>query len=200
MALFKNHKIRNPLIFILITISFIGFALHTYSPNFYYGQYLLHNTYDEIPQKTAESATNNLIKFFFHIEKPNEKIFTKEEIQHYYDVRFIYDSYFFLFIFSLLFLYVLKPKKKEIISTLEKIRYILLAPLVLIPFFGYFWNTIFHSFLFSNNFWIMQPHEISYYLFPLEFFSIALISIIIFCELIVFVLLYELKYKKHLNL
>lgn len=184
------------LICIILQIVFISFFLHTYLPYNYHLQYTIHDVYDEISSKTASNATTNLISYFFHVKQLDPQLFTQKEIKHFEDVRVLYDGLFILTLMSIFFLIKLKPKKEQIIKALEKARYYVLAPLVILPIFSYFWNSLFHTILFNNSYWITKPGELSYYLFPIEFFSYTLISIIILSEIIIYITLYELKYKR----
>lgn len=179
-------KIRKSLLFLsLLYLSlYIPLSFAIYSPIWYNSNYkyydstrleMLHNGY-------LKEQTNNLILFFLHIEKLNNN-FSKTEIKHLKEVRTIYDILFILFIVSLIIL-IKYYNKKELEKYAKTNIIIILATIIILPFFSYFWNYIFHPLLFNNNYWIYEDYSALYYMFPEHFFFNSLILIIVVSILI----------------
>jgi len=165
------------LFFSLIFISlYIPFFFSAYSNFWYEFNFENQNTYQKIGLEKATNASNNLVEFFLHKQELNSLWNEKEKI-HMKDVRNIYDFLFVVFILNIIFLIRLFNKKK--VKEYAKKNIIIITCLtLLIPMFNFFWTKIFHSVLFSNNYWILTPNDISYYLFPIDFFINSLILII----------------------
>ena len=192
----KAYRIISIIVCIVCIFFSISLSLHVYPSINYNIQYHLQDINTNINQTQYTTATTNLRYFFLHTQKLDQSIFTPEEIQHYNEVRNIYDVIIIISLISTLLLFLLKPKSTEISSALKKIGLGLPILFFILPWFATLFNGIFHTTLFSNSLWIMHPNQISYYIFPYEFFLISFISIIIMMELFTLGSYYSIKRKK----
>lgn len=193
-------KMKVNKILILISILFISLYLPLtftiYSSTWYEFNYGLDNTYSSLDKNFTLNQTSNLINFFYHKESLNSNWSLKEN-KHFNDVRNIYDSLFILFLISIII--IIFNLKKINLKKISKYNLIIISSLLLIlPFFSYFWTNIFHQIFFNNTFWINTVNDLSYYLFPLEFFIRSSIFIIIIGLIINFLVYFKDKfnYKK----
>lgn len=190
-----NYKNLLILIPVLILTLYIPLTFTIYSQNWYEFNYNLQDTYQVLNESQTNKATTNLINYFKYKEELNEQWTDKEKI-HYKEVRNIYTKVHLLALFSLITLILnkieFKKKKKEYIKNFNKISLtnikIVSTLILILPIFGFFWSKIFHSIMFDNKYWIMEPHEISAYLFDLSFFLNSTILIIIISILLNYIL------------
>ncbi|MCA9496230.1 MAG: DUF1461 domain-containing protein, partial [Nanoarchaeota archaeon] len=168
------------LFFILL---YIPFSFTVYSHSYHKYNFLNQDISSEIKNEDILVADKNLINYFLHKEKLNE-MWNINEKKHMEDVRNIYDCLLILFFIFLIisFFYSklsLKYINKKFLEKCLKINILItISLLFIIPFFSYFWNNIFHKIMFNNKFWIYKNGDMSYYLFPNEFFLNSLIFII----------------------
>lgn len=186
---------RQSIIIVSLVILFfsISLILHIYPSTNYNIQYSLNDINSTINESQFEKTTTNLRHFFLHTTSLNTSIFTSQEIQHYKDVRNIYDIILLSMILSCILLLSLRIKRYELLKATKIIFLTLPLTLLLLPVFSFIFNTIFHQILFSNSFWIMHPHQISYHIFPEKFFLYSFISIIMIIEIFAGVTYYILK-------
>lgn len=192
----KFSRIISIPISILIIFFSISLSLHVYPSTNYNVQYHLQDINTNINQSQFSTTTTNLRHFFLHVENLDQSIFTPEEIQHYREVRNIYDSVIILLLLSILLLFLLKPNSTEVGSALKKISIGLPLLFLLTPWFSVIFNEIFHTTLFSNSLWIMYPNQISYYIFPINFFLSSFVSIILFMEILAIGGYYTIRKRK----
>ena len=172
----KKNILFVSLLFITLYIP-VSFAM--YSNSWYEFNYELYRTYELIGKENATNATENLISYFTHKNELNGDIWNAKEKAHMSEVRTIFDILFILFTLSLASLLFLINKNKNTIKKFSKTNIkIILSLLIIVLFFTTFW-LYFHEILFTNNLWIITPDDISYYLFPQEFFRNTLLLIIL---------------------
>lgn len=129
------------------------------------------NIYEEVGYEIVQNATDNLVGFFYYREELNN-LWSQKEKAHFEDVREIFFKSFIILVAMLGFLYINKKivsENKRGFVIINMITIVLLSSLVIV-FFNFFWNNIFHKILFSNNLWIMDKGDLSYYLFKEGFF------------------------------
>ena len=172
----KKNILFVSLLFITLYIP-ISFAI--YSSSWYEFNYELYRTYELIGKENATNATENLISYFTYKNELNGDIWNAKEKAHMNEVRTIFDTLFIIFILSLASFLLLTNKNKNTIKKISKTNIkIILSLLIILPFFTTFW-VAFHEILFTNNLWIITPDDISYYLFPQEFFRNTLLLVIL---------------------
>jgi len=189
---FNFKKIKEIILFfsLLFLTLYIPLSFTIYSNFWYEFNYNNQDTYNQIEKNKTINSTNNLINFFKHKEDLNFNWNEKEKL-HMYEVRNIYDILFFIGIISIISLSKLFNFK--LIRKFSKINlYYNLFLILLIPIFQFFWNKIFHLILFNNDLWIINSNDISYYLFPINFFINSLIFIILI-SIILNLILYNYK-------
>ena len=166
-----------------------------YSPIWYNSNYKNQEITKDINLEQRDNATNNLISFFAYNKELNSLWNEKEKI-HMSEVR---EIYLLLEIFTLIAILLLFfTFDKSLLTSYSKINIVIISfLLVLIPFFSFLFNSIFHSLLFNNTFWIITPDDISYYLFPNSFFKNSFLFII-FVSIIenVAIFIFSKKYIK----
>lgn len=172
-------KFKKILLFasVLYLTLYIPLTYTIYSSSWYELNYEKQGTYNLINKELSMNSTTNLINYFYHKDNLNNNWNLKEKT-HFSEVRNIYDI---LFLFSLInFLILIYSFNKNNIAKYSIINLIIiLLSFLLIPFFTFFWNKIFHRVLFSNNLWILNKNDLSYYLFPNEFFIHSFILILL---------------------
>ena len=174
--MFKFKKTSLLILMFYISI-YLPLSFTIYSDTWYYENYESQIVTSVVSEDVVSDATDGLISYFLHkgeLDWPwNEK-----EVIHMSEVRLIYDVMFILGLLSMfLFSYMFK---REEVKPLIKINILLLVLLSLcLVNFNFFWDYIFHPLFFSNNLWITTPDDISYYLFPYEFFRNSGIFIIL---------------------
>lgn len=160
------QRIKNILLFLslLFVTLYIPLSYTIYSSNWYEINYNFQDTYEVFGVNQTNLLTNDLIGYFEHKNELSNTLWSEKEKAHFEDVRAIYDVLFVLFFASLISIGLLFNKER--VFRYSKINIIvILSLLIVLPFFGYFWNYVFHPLLFSNDFWIMSPNDVSYYLF-----------------------------------
>jgi len=148
-----------------------------YSPIWYNFNYESQEITKSINIEQRDNATSNLIHYFAYNTDLNSLWNEKEKI-HMSEVRTIYLFLEVLTLIAILLLFF--TFDKSLILKYTKINIIIISSLlILIPFFSFLFNSVFHFILFDNNFWIITPEDISYYLFPNSFFKNSFLLIII---------------------
>lgn len=148
-----------------------------YSPIWYNFNYEKQEITKSISFEQRDNATENLISFFAYNSELNS-LWNEKEKTHMSEVR---DIYLFLEILSIISLILLFfTFDRTLIEKYSKINIAFIGLLLLlIPFFSFLFNSVFHTILFENTFWIITPEDISYYLFPNSFFKNSFLLIII---------------------
>lgn len=173
----KNYKTKSIQVFLFIlfyllilcsSILFVAYLPFSYQLNYA----LQDQEYSEF-----QPYTNELLLYFLYIESLDDK-WSKSEQLHYQDVRKLYSLALLLVIISLVVLIKCKIyinlKKYSIFSLV-----LLYSHFLLFIDFQFFWDRLFHPFLFSNSYWTIRPGELSYELFSYQFFINSIIFIIL---------------------
>lgn len=190
-------RITNIVLFLslLFLTLYIPFTITAYSLNWYKVNFESQDTYSMLGYEKSVGASSNLIAYFLFQDKLDSTYFNEKEIMHMKDVRNIYIITFILGILSAVFFINLYEREK--IMKYTKINSIIIAilALALVNFF-YFWVKI-HEIIFSNFNWVYDKTDITYYLFPLDFFIMSF-SFIVIIGFILNTLIYFLaKYKEY---
>lgn len=177
-------------LWILFAVPILFLAL---TPQWYYINYGLQDNSQLLNSTTQITQTNNLVGFFTYKQTLNSK-WSITESQHMADVRVLYSLLFLGILgFGILLNFTLK---KEYILGITKITYGILLLLLPIMFvFSWFWDNIFHTVLFSNDYWIMTPKDLSFYLFSDMFFLRSMI-VIVLIMIIINTITYRITTKK----
>lgn len=177
---------------------YIPFSFMVYSPAYYDFNF---NTLSNIDYDilVVNQASNELPEFFMYKTNLDQDLWTKEEIIHYKEVREIFNVLFIIFLISISIILSNLILKRQI--NYVKNRYILIPFFILSLlvgiFFSLFWEYI-HYILFDNMLWLMSSNQISFYLFPLEFFFYSFLFLFLTTN-ILFVLLNRILCGKKLN-
>ena len=169
----------------LLLIMFIFFyssPLQYYTFNSISGDVPSYQTHKLFNSTELQNYRIEIINFYISKQELNSSIFNKKEIAHYTDVkRLLMKSWIAFFSIGILFFLIRIVHHRKIDSDFMTLvsRYsvfILLCYLPILFFFSTFWNSIFHQLLFTNEYWINTPQDISFYIFPEEFFKRIAIS------------------------
>ncbi len=155
----------------------------TFSTSWYVSHYDTQNTYEYLSEEFALKQTQNLQGYLLYQNELNNAWTIKEKL-HYKDVRKIFTV---LFILQLVSLFIISRKYENKIrqkAILYSLFFLCSFSAIALSSFDYFWNNIFHNVLFSNSYWLMNPFDLSYYLFTNEFFLDTSSAIVIFSVLL----------------
>lgn len=162
---------------ILYLTLFLPFLITIYCSSWYNFNYEKQEITKNISLIDQKNATENLVSFFAYNTNLNS-LWNEKEISHMYDVRQIYFILELLALISIVLVICLFDKSHMIYCVKINIIF-LVSLLIILPFFQFIFSGIFHEILFTNNNWIMTDKDISYYLFPLEFFRNSFLFIIL---------------------
>lgn len=174
---------------LIYSIFYIVFAFLLYNPLIYFFLYKITNSHHTISLELKNYLTYNLIEYLLFLNSLDITYWTQKELIHYFEVRVYYLILFIIFLISLIILFYTNLKKEEIKKISKKVLIYINLPLLIIPFFSYFWNNIFHSVLFNNNYWIIDKNDASYYLFN-DLFFICFFLLWYILNLIIFISIY----------
>lgn len=160
---------------LLLLTLYIPLSITVYSSSWYEYNYERLGVYEEIGEEKAVSPTMNLIGFFLYKERLGNE-WDEREKKHMEDVRTVYSIFFILAVLSFFYLVYNYERSLMIWSSLIVLGILVIVPLAFINFES-FWID-FHKLLFTNDYWIIYPGEISYYLFPLGFFRNSVVFIV----------------------
>lgn len=157
-------------------IIYIPIALIAYFPQWYTINCKLHPRCEIIGYSNALEYIDELTGYFRHEEELISGWSAKEKL-HLAEVRNILDMMTFAAFFSLLILIATFNLSK--LRSYAKVNIvIILSFLIILPFFRFFWRSIFHPLLFANNLWKNNYFDRSFYIMPGVFFKHSLILII----------------------
>lgn len=153
-----------------------------------------HDRCDVIGIESAIDGIDELASFFRH-QGELDTFLTQKEKLHLKEVRGIFDKMFFLGLISLVLLALTYDRKR--VSRYALINsVIIIALLIVLPFFGTFWKDIFHPLLFDNNLWQNNKYDLSFYIMPRVFFKYTVALLIILCFSINITIWLALRRKK----
>ena len=164
---------------ILVLLLYVPFVVITYTP-LYYNTTIAQQSFPEsISKADANNATANLRSYFSYQSELNNQWNEKEKL-HMHDVRKLFGLLHMLALAAVGNLFLQHRRIKDSSKNIQVVTTVFGLLLVLVTlFFSFFWTAI-HPLLFSNEFWVLEPTDLSYYLFPLSFFRA-----IFFIELVV---------------
>ncbi len=150
-----------------------------YSPFWYRFGCVLHGRCDWVGEENARAGIRELADFMRHEEEYLPSPFwTGKEKNHLAEVRRMLDVLTMLTVPSLVILGVLFDRRRLRRLCLANMI-LVMSPLLVLPFFKYFWRHVFHPLLFSNKHWLNTPADFSYYILPRVFFMYTLIYIVV---------------------
>ncbi len=193
------NKIKGIALFIsLLYLTFyIPMALTFYSPQWMEINCGWHNRCEQIGEERALSGINELASYIRH-QGELDSFLTQKEKLHLKEVRSIFDKMFFFGLLSLVIITLTYNRKRASRFALIN-AVIIMALLIVLPFFGTFWRDIFHPLLFDNNLWQNNKYDLSFYIMPRVFFKYTVGLLIISCFLINIVIWLSLRRKKALR-
>lgn len=126
------------------------------------------------------NGINELSSYFRHQDKDLESFFTVKEKLHLREVRGIFDKMFIIAVPAVILLSVSWDRTRFPRYSLYN-AFIILALLLVIPFFGTFWKDVFHPLMFDNDLWKNNRSDLSYYIMPRQFFKHTVALIVVAC-------------------
>ncbi|MCK5709510.1 MAG: DUF1461 domain-containing protein, partial [Deltaproteobacteria bacterium] len=190
------NKIKGIALFIsLLYLTFyIPMTLTFYFPQWMELNCGWHDRCEEIGEERALSGINELASYFRHQGELNSFLTQKEKL-HLKEVRGLFDKMFFLGLVSLVMVLLTYNRKRmsryALINAL-----IIIALLIVLPFFGTFWRDVFHPLLFDNELWKNNQYDLSFYIMPRQFFKYTVALLIILCFSINIAIWLALRRKK----
>lgn len=178
MLIFSRIKIFIFPVFLLLWLFFIPLATVIYTPWTYQVNCYWNLRCEQLGLSEVDNSSLELASFFRHqLAALPSPPWSSKEIQHLTEVRGMYDQIFWLFIIitAIFALDLLLNKRPQAYQSYAKMsRHImlglLLAMLLISPFFKFFWMEIFHPFVFNNQLWLTNQLDISWYLMPRNYF------------------------------
>jgi len=170
-------------IFLFLSLLYLTFYIPM-TLTFYLPQWMefncgLHTRCEVIGNERAITGINDLASYFRH-QGELDSFLTHKEKLHLKEVRGIFDKMFFLGLLSLLILAATYDRKR--ISRYALINaVIIIALLLVLPFFGTFWRDVFHPLLFDNDLWQNNKYDLSFYIMPRVFFKYTVALLILLC-------------------
>lgn len=131
---------------------------------------------DTIGYERAEKGIDDLTSFFLH-KGELVSFWTKKEKLHLAEVRDIFDHMFKIAIICIISL-ILTFDRRRVSRFAIANAAIILALLVVLPFFTTFWRDVFHPLLFSNQLWMNNRFDLSFYIMPRKFFKYTTVLLI----------------------
>lgn len=161
----------------------LAFAI--YSPVLYQSNCHWNERCVQLGEQGVEQRTGELNRFFLHRLDVLPSPWTNKENRHLQEVRTIYDGVFLLFaLISVVFVLdwlISKDPRRNYTNYSRNALFIsvglLLAVVLIAPFFNSFWIKVFHPLLFDNELWRTDPRDISWYLMPKAFFLRVIVFI-----------------------
>ncbi len=182
MTLLNRIKALFLFISLLYLTFYIPMTLTFYLPQWMELNCDWHNRCETIGSERAKSGIHELSSYFRH-QGELDSFLTEKEKTHLKEVRGIFDKMFLVALISLVLIILTYDRRQVARYTLINAA-IILALLVVLPFFGTFWRDIFHPLLFDNDLWKNNRNDLSYYIMPREFFKYTVALLIGLCFLI----------------
>ena len=184
-----------PLVLLYLLVC-IPLGLTVYTPYAYQWYCPINPRCELISASFAQQSMQQLTDFLQHQTARLFPPWSHKENLHMLEVRGMYDKAAGLF--GLLLLWI----SYDVWQPNARIRYqrhlrhssymilgLVLACLLIMPFFQYFWLHIFHPLLFNNQLWRIDQSDVSWYLMPRQFFM-WVIGFIVAASLLLHVLLW----------
>lgn len=185
MLMERIKKLLFPLL-LLFWLFCLPLAFAIYSPVLYQANCHWNERCERLGEQVVLQRTNELNQFFLHQQASLPDAWTTKETRHLQEVRTIYDGVFLVFVLvSFVFLVdYLLLKAKSHADYEHYARHalfislgLLLAALLISPFFNSFWLNVFHPLLFDNDLWRTNSRDVSWYLMPKAFFLRVIVFI-----------------------
>ncbi|MFA6889224.1 MAG: TIGR01906 family membrane protein [Candidatus Woesearchaeota archaeon] len=197
---------KTVLIFGAIALTFLvllfSFYLFVYNPRFYDHQYSKNGVYAEFGYDETWNATKELWDYMHFRTDELSDFYSTQDKYHMIDVRNIIHSLetilyivSVVFIISLIYFYSFNRKEfpfwmYALFLSAGSLLFLLLVFFAILSLWFTQSFTIFHKFLFTNNYWLMDPAVDSLIrLYPEQFFSSIFLSILGVSLLFAFILL-----------
>ena len=175
------NKIKGLVLFIsLLYLSFyIPMTLTFYLPQWMELNCGRHNRCEVIGSEKAIEGIRELASYFRH-QGELDSFLTQKEKLHLKEVRGIFDKMLALGLISLVMIALTYDRRRMSRYALIN-AVIIIALLIVLPFFGTFWRDVFHPLLFDNDLWKNNKYDLSFYIMPREFFKYTVALLIILC-------------------
>jgi hypothetical protein len=131
---------------------------------------------DMIGYERAEKGFDDLTSFFLH-KGELVSFWTKKEKLHLAEVREMFDKMFIFAIICVISL-ILTFDRGRVSRFAIANSAIILAFLVVLPFFTTFWREVFHPLLFNNQLWMNNRYDLSFYIMPRQFFKYTTVLLV----------------------
>nr|CAA6824892.1 MAG: Unknown protein [uncultured Thiotrichaceae bacterium] len=181
------HHIKHLLFpwLLLFWLFCLPLAFAIYSPVLYQVNCHWNDRCERLGEETIPQRATEITQLFLHQSEALPKPWTEKETTHLLEVRSMYDGAFLIFsVVTFVFLldyFLVKGGRHAYVRYARNALFIslglLIAALLIIPFFNSFWIKIFHPLLFDNELWRTTSKDVSWYLMPKAFFLRVIVFI-----------------------
>jgi uncharacterized membrane protein len=179
---------------VLYLTLYLPIASMTYLPGWYTLNCRFHQGCQYVGIKKAHGFIKELTDYFLHRGDLKTSWSTKEKI-HLEEVRRLLDRLFIAALLFLLITFVLYDRRALSLIGLYNLCIVFSLTVVLV-FFKTFWVNVFHSLLFSNDYWKNIPSDKSFYIMPREFFRNSMMAMICVSSLLNALVYFLFRQKK----
>jgi integral membrane protein (TIGR01906 family) len=162
---------------LLYTTIYIPLFSVTYFPHWYKLNCQWNDRCQRFGHEESVNCIDELVSFFRHTGELTHERWSHKEKMHMIDVRHIFDRLAFSALLAIPLL-ILTANRKAVRRLTIFNLIIILSLFAMLPFFRYFWQSIFHAIVFDNAYWRTNPMDVSYFIFPQHFFKHTMIFII----------------------
>ncbi len=133
---------------------------------------------EKIGYEIAYQGIKEMNAFWWHQGELKMRYWSDKEKQHLAEVRRKMNHMMLIFFLSATILMLTFDQRQ--IQRFSGINAILIVSLlVVLPFFAFFWQHIFHPLLFSNRLWLNTPNDFSYWIMPRKYFKYTVALLIL---------------------
>ncbi len=178
------NRIKAILLFasLLYLTFYIPMTLTFYLPYWMEFNCGVHKRCEEIGLEKSKDGIRELASYFRHQGELDSFITTKEKT-HLKEVRGIFDKMFLFAVAALIIVFLTYNRRLAARYALIN-AVVIIALLLVLPFFGTFWREIFHPLIFDNDLWKNNKYDLSFYIMPRVFFKYTVALLIVACFLI----------------
>lgn len=164
--------------FIYLTV-YVPVMTVAYLPFSYRSGCAFHGRCAVVGEENAIMGINELTAYLRHAnDNLSAPFWTNKEKNHLAEVRGMLDVLTLMVVPALVVAGLVFNRSR--LRRLCLVNMILvMSPLLVLPFFKYFWRHVFHPLLFANRHWLNTPLDFSYYILPRVFFQYTVVYIVV---------------------
>lgn len=168
-------------------------AFQVYTQTWYEIGCEIHGKCDRLNNSVRHVSIEELTQFWRHQGELGQQ-WSQKERKHLAEVRPIYDGIFYVFILSVVLGLIVLPKWWRPHLPLW-VAIGAMSPLLLVPFFKFFWVEVFHPLFFDNMDWNNTRADLSWYLMPRSLFMYSMIALVTWASILNLVIWVVARYS-----